>query len=305
MTKVPEDFHIKGILAAPATPLLPNGDINTPAIKDYVEFLAKESITGVFILGTLGEGMSLTVSERKEVASAWIQYSKGRLETVVVHVGTGNLRDSVELARHAQEAGATAVACMSPSYTKPANEGDLLDFMAEVASAAADTPFYYYCINFMTGVYLDSAQFLELAGNRIPNLRGIKVSSRELPSLLDCALAGTGRYDVLPGTDEQLLTTLVLGLRTPIVNGFLGNLYTRIRDAFDKGDIETARKENERARKIMKVRNSFGAGPSNVKACMRCLGLDLGPVRLPLKDMPADRQPALKQALADCGITSN
>uniref|UniRef100_A0A0B7BIL6 N-acetylneuraminate lyase n=1 Tax=Arion vulgaris TaxID=1028688 RepID=A0A0B7BIL6_9EUPU len=304
MSKIPADFRIQGIIAAPGTAFLPNHDINTSAIKEYVEFLVNNNITGVFILGTLGEGMSLTVSERKEVASAWVGYGKDRLSAVIVHVGTGNLRESIELARHAQEIGATAFACMSPSYFRPANEADLVDYMEQIAKAAPEIPFYYYCINFMSGLYLNTATFLELASDRIPNLRGIKMSSRELPSLLDCTVVCSGKYDVLVGTDEQLLTSLVIGVRTPIVNGFLGNIFKRMRDAFDQGDIEAARKEQVLVRKIVHVRDKYGGGPAGVKAFLKCLGLDLGPVRLPLKDVPSARLPDLKKDLSECGLAT-
>jgi len=56
-------------------------------VPGYVDFLVKGKIDGVFVLGTLGEGLPLTVSERKEVAEAWIQAAKGKLSSVVVHVG--------------------------------------------------------------------------------------------------------------------------------------------------------------------------------------------------------------------------
>ncbi|CAG5119560.1 unnamed protein product [Candidula unifasciata] len=206
------------------------------------------------------------------------------------------------IARHAQEIQATAVACMAPSYMKPADEDAVVDYIEEVAAAAPDTPFYYYCINFMTGIYLNTAKVLELADGRIPNLRGAKVSSRELPLILDCTLAAGGKFDILSGTDEQLLTTLALGVRTPIINGFLGPLFARLRDAFDKGDIETARKEHIAARKLAIIMGKYGSGPSGVKAFFKCLGLDLGPVRLPVKNLPADRLPALKRELAECGL---
>ncbi|BFZ03524.1 hypothetical protein BsWGS_06564 [Bradybaena similaris] len=304
MSKVPADFRVNGIITAPVTPLHPNGDVNAAGIKDYVDFLVNNHITGVFILGTLGEGMSLTVDERKQVAKAWVDYSAGKLETVIVHVGSGNLKDSAELARHAQEIGATVVACMAPSYMKPANEDALLEYMEQVATAAPDTPFYYYCINFMTGVYLNTAKFLELANDRIPNLRGVKVSSRELPQLLDCSLACGGKFDVLPGTDEQLLTTLVLGIRTPILNAYLGPIFTRLRDAFDKGDIESARKEHIKARKLSLVMSKYGPGAGGVKAFFKCLGLDLGPVRLPIKAVPSDRLLDLRRELAECGLNT-
>ncbi|GFO31405.1 N-acetylneuraminate lyase [Plakobranchus ocellatus] len=146
-------FVVEGAIAAPATALKENGDIDTEKVDDYVDFLTRHEIDGVFILGTLGEGMSLTVDERKQVAEAWVRYGQGRLSTVIVHVGTNNIRDSIELAKHAEQIKASAIACVCPSYYKPADEETVVDYMEQVAAAAPNTPFYYYCINFVTGVF--------------------------------------------------------------------------------------------------------------------------------------------------------
>ncbi|XP_025093197.1 N-acetylneuraminate lyase-like isoform X2 [Pomacea canaliculata] len=190
MTTVKTNVKIGGILAAPLTPFTRDGDVWMDALPQYARYLDTHDIDGVFILGTMGEGMSLTVEERKRVAEAWMTQIADtlRLKTVIVQVGAGNLKESVELARHAEEIGATAIACMSPSYFKPTTEEVLVEYMATVAAAAPTTPFYYYDINFMTGLYLNTARFLEVAGDKIPSLAGGKISSRELPTLLDCTL---------------------------------------------------------------------------------------------------------------------
>ncbi|CAL1540421.1 unnamed protein product [Lymnaea stagnalis] len=302
MSQVSSDFKIEGVIAAPATALKSNGDVDPEAVSEYVDFLAENNIDGVFVLGTLGEGMSLTVSERKAVAEAWVKYGAGRLSSVIVHVGTNNLRDTIELARHSQEIRATAIACMAPTYFKPSDEDSLVKYMEQVAAVARHTPFYYYCINFMTGVYLNTAKFLELAVGRIPNLRGIKMSSRELPALMDCTQVCGGKFDIMVGTDEQLLTSLALGVRTPILSGYLGNIFKRLREAFDKGDLATARTEQVLARQITLISSKYGTGPAFVKAVMRCLGVELGPVRLPLVDIPEHLLPALKSELTEIGL---
>ncbi|KAI8797119.1 N-acetylneuraminate lyase [Biomphalaria glabrata] len=302
MSKVNANFKIEGIVAAPATPLKDNGDLDLERVKDYVDFLVANSITGVFILGTLGEGMSLTVSERKQVTQAWVKYGIDRLQ-VIAHIGAGNLRDSIDLSRHAQQVGVTALACMSPSYFRPANEAIMVDYLEQVAAAAPDTPFYYYCINFMTDVNLNTAKILELADGRIPNLRGVKMSSRELPSLLDCTSVCGGKFDVMIGSDEQLLTSVVLGVRTPIVSSYMGNIVQRLREAFDVGDWETARTEQTLARKIMLISHKYGTSPAFGKAVLKCLGLPLGPVRLPVVDLTPELVENLKNDLAECDLS--
>jgi len=300
MSKVPADFQIKGVISAPATAFKDNGDLNPDVVPAYVDFLANNQIDGVFVLGTLGEGMSLTVEERKTAASAWINAAKGKLSSVIVHVGAGNIRDTLELARHAQEAGATAIACMLPSYFKPASEAVAVDYIQQVAAAAPDTPFYYYCINFMSGIYLDTAKILALASSCIPNLRGAKISSRELPLLLDSSKVKG--MQIMVGTDEQYLPMLSIGLRVPVLNSYLGPLFNRLVAAFDSGDLSSAREEMALARRLVHLRAKYVGGPALVKAIMRCLGVELGSVRTPLQDVDKALLPALKQELKECGL---
>jgi len=300
MSKVPTDFEIKGVIAAPGTGLKDNGDLNPDIIPRYVDFLSKNGVDGVFVLGTLGEGLSLTVQERKDAATAWVHGARGKLSSVIVHVGAGNIRDTMELARHAGQAGATAIACMLPSYFKPASEELAVKYLEQVAKEAPDTPFYYYCINFMSGIYLDTARILQLSKSRIPNLRGAKISSRELPSLMDATQVPG--MQVMVGTDEQFLPCLSLGIRVPVLNGFLGNIYQRCMGCYDKGDIEGARKEMLVARRLVKLRDTFMGGPALVKAIMTSLGVPLGPVRLPLQDLPQSLMADLKAELKDAGL---
>lgn len=304
VSQVDPSFTIAGTVSAPLTPFTEDGELNLSALPGYVRFLDSHDIDGVFILGTMGEGMSLTVEERKLVAENWMHAVRdtSRLKTVIVHVGTSNLKDTQELARHAEKIGVHAIACMSPNYNKPSNEDVLVQYMKQVAAAAPSTPFYYYDINFMTGVYLNTAKFLELAADVIPTLRGAKISSRELPPLTDCIYAAGGRFQVLIGTDEQLLPALALGVRVPILNGHLGGVFRRMKEAFDKNDLHTARKEQGLARKLVLERGRYGGGAPMVKSIMRCLGVDLGSVRLPLVDLKAEQEKSLRQDLIDIGF---
>nr|KAG5710388.1 hypothetical protein BaRGS_022206 [Batillaria attramentaria] len=220
----------------------------------------------------------------------------------MVQVGTVNLKYTIELARHAEQIGATAIACIAPSYYKPETEESLVEYMAKVAAAAPRTPFYYYDINFMTGVYLNTARFFELAAGKIPNLRGGKISSRELPNLLDCTLVAGGRYQMTIGTDEQFLMALSMGVDVPVLNSFLGDLYNRLKAAYDSGDKETAMKEQVLARKLFNLRGRYVGGPAMVKGILRCVGVDCGSVRLPLTNLTAEQENDMRKELDGLGF---
>ena len=78
---------IKGLINAPFTPMLANGDVNVNPIPAYAEMLVKNGLKGVFINGSSGEGYMLTIGERKKVAEAWMKVAPKEFK-VIVHVGS-------------------------------------------------------------------------------------------------------------------------------------------------------------------------------------------------------------------------
>src|SRR5690606_29017550 len=129
---------------------------------------------GVFICGSTGEGMSMTVEERKATAEAWADVAPGHDLEVIVQVGANSQRDAMELASHAANLKVRSISAHAPCYFLPKSVDDLIEFFVPVAKAAKGTPFYYYDIPDMTGVRLPTAEFLRRGQDRIPNLAGVK-----------------------------------------------------------------------------------------------------------------------------------
>src|SRR5262249_35492826 len=132
---------------------------------------------------------------------------------IAVHVGHNAQADAVDLAAHARESGAAAVAAVAPSYFKPASVAELVEFLIPIAAAADPLPFYYYEIPGMTGSRLSSSQLLHEGRFRIPTLKGLKFSWTDLLELQLCVNGDGGAFDVLFGQDEFLLAGLALGVR--------------------------------------------------------------------------------------------
>ena len=151
---------IKGLIDAPFTPMLANGDINLEPIPAYAAMLAKNGLQGVFINGSSGEGYMLTTDERKTLAEAWIKAAPAGFK-VIVHVGSCCLRDSVELARHAAEAGAWGIGAMAPPFPKIGRVEELVKYCEAIAGAAPTLPFYYYHIPAFNGAFLPMIDLLK------------------------------------------------------------------------------------------------------------------------------------------------
>src|SRR6185436_15310958 len=139
-------FPIQGLCAATHTPFSAQGALHLDAVNAQAAHLLRQNIRFVFIGGTTGESHSLTVDERRALASRWTDVARGTDLKVIVHVGSNCVADSCALARHAEEVGATAIAALAPSYFKPRDVDALTACCAEISGAAPQTPFYYYDI---------------------------------------------------------------------------------------------------------------------------------------------------------------
>ncbi|KAG8517163.1 N-acetylneuraminate lyase [Galemys pyrenaicus] len=148
---------LQGLVAATITPMTEHGEINFSVIGQYVDYLVEEQgVKNIFVNGTTGEGLSLSIAERRQVAEEWVTRGRNKLDQVVIHVGALSLKESQELAQHAAEIGADGIAVIAPFFFKSLNKDALINFLKEVAAAAPTLPFYYYHIPTLTGQLLSA-----------------------------------------------------------------------------------------------------------------------------------------------------
>jgi len=300
-TKVKE-FRVTGLICPPCTPLTEAGEVNYDIITDYVQHHVDFGVLNVFLTGTTAEGNSLSTEERKKVTEAWVAAGRGKLKTIIAHIGAGNLKESQQLAKHAEEVGVDAIACVCPTYHKPQTIEDYVEYMRQVASAAPNLPFYLYDIDFITGVQFSMDDFFTLAKDKIPTLRGLKHTSPSFPSMNTLLMKHPG-YEVFLGSNEMYLEALAIGMEITICDSFLGHVLSRLKEAFDRGDIATARLEQNRAIAVCSVKTKYGLSfPGRAKATLRALGLDVGSPRLPLSPIPESTINAIKEDLREMGF---
>jgi len=293
---------LSGLIAAPFTPFRPDGELALDVIPRMAAFLAANGVSGAFICGTTGEGHSLTVDERKRVAEAWRKAAPAGLK-VIVHAGHLSLGESRALARHAQETGVDAIATIAPSFFKPAGAAELVAWCQQVAAAAPDLPFYYYHMPAMTGVNTPVIDFLTQAEGKIPTLAGIKFTHENLMDYSLSAAYGGGKYTMLFGRDEILLAGLSLGGAGAVGStyNFAAPIYARIIRAFESGDLPAARREQVRVQQFIAILHAHGGLPAG-KTIMKLVGIDCGPVRQPLRNLPPEQVAKLKADLEAIGF---
>ncbi|XP_040897085.1 N-acetylneuraminate lyase isoform X1 [Toxotes jaculatrix] len=284
------DKKLTGLVAATFTPFTPQGEVNLSEIGPYIDYLTeKQGVNSIFVNGTTGESMSLSVTERKILAEEWCQRAKGKMDQVIVHVGCMSLKDSQELARHAAQIGADGIAVIAPSFFKPSTADALRTFLHQVTSVAPTLPFYYYHIPDVTGVKVLVRDVLEGIEELIPSFRGVKFSGSDLMDFGQCVSYSQPHWSVLYGVDEQLIAALAMGAHGAVGStyNYVGCHVNELISAFEKGDLVQARAIQFKLQELLSYAKKLGFDLGMNKQLMNEVsGLCLGPPRLPVMPCP-------------------
>jgi N-acetylneuraminate lyase len=296
------DFRLNGLVAAPYTPFDADGSLYLDVVEEQAALLAESGVGGAFICGTTGEGLSMTSGERKDVARQWVTVAGKRLK-VIVHVGHTSQREAMELARHAGQLGAAAVAALPPFFFKPTTAAQVVEFCRPVAAAAPELPFYYYNIPSMTGVNVSMVELLQIAAERIPNFRGIKFTHGDMMEFQRCRAINGGEFDIAWGVDEMLLGALAVGTDAAVGStyNYAAPLYLRMIDSFRSGDLETAQELGRQVTELVAVLLKHGVLRTG-KATMALIGIDCGPPRSPVAPVTRDEWATIRGAYERMGF---
>uniref|UniRef100_UPI003217214F dihydrodipicolinate synthase family protein n=1 Tax=uncultured Draconibacterium sp. TaxID=1573823 RepID=UPI003217214F len=278
---------INGLIAAPFTPMDDNGEVVYEKIPGYAGLLEKNKVVGAFVNGSTGEGVSLTQKEKMKITEEWVKAASETKKVKIINlVGGTSYKECIENAKHSEACGVDAIALLAPYYIKPGSGGQLAEFCAKVAEAVPGLPFYFYHIPVLSGCFVSMYDFLQEAASMIPNLAGIKYTHEDFMDFQSCINFMNGKYDMLWGRDENLLSALVLGARGGVGSTFnyAAPLYYQLIDAFDNGDLEEARKLQQQSIDMIRLLGKYG-GIATGKAYMRYIGFECGEFRLPVKNM--------------------
>jgi N-acetylneuraminate lyase len=283
-------FKIKkyeGLITAPFTPMDKNCNLNLGIVPEYYNFLERNGVTGAFINGSTGEGVSLTQKEKQVHAEKWAGCLKdGGKIRIINLVGGTSYKECIENAVFSAEAGLSAIALLAPYYFRPADESQLAEFIARVAESVPGMPVYFYHIPALTGVYMPMIGFLKKISAMLPNFAGIKYTQEDFMDFMLCLNYDNGKYDLLWGRDECMLSALVIGCKGAVGStyNYAAPLYHALIKAFNEGNLEDARKLQQQSINMIMLLGKYG-GISTGKAFMKYIGIDCGKFRSPVKNM--------------------
>ncbi|HSK93470.1 MAG TPA: dihydrodipicolinate synthase family protein [Candidatus Angelobacter sp.] len=275
------------LIVAAVTPLTADGsDLDLDAIPAYVDFLESHGADGVFACGTTGEGILLSLDERRDVAAAYRKAVSGDL---IVHAGAQTTADTCALAAHAGEIGADAVAVIPPPYF-PLDPDALTAHFVAAARAAAPLPFFCYAFTARSGYPLPIEVVRRIAG-AVDNLAGLKVSETPFAAVepyLDLGLP------VLIGSEPLVPEGLARGA-IGAVSGMAAAFPDVVRTALDDPN-------DGAADRLRDLRSRMEASGQFIAAAKHILGTRGVPVttgmRAPMRELVAAEASALDAAVS-------
>ena len=282
-----KDRKLCGILPALMTAFNESG-VDTAKVTALTKRLADAGVHGLYVGGSSGEMILMTQDERKTLLETVMESVGSRL-TVIAHVGTTSTAATLELARHAEKAGAHALSSVTPLYYKYGFRE--VKHYYERLAAETSLPVIIYNIPVLTGSTLTTDQLAEILS--IPNVGGMKFTSSDFFQLerIRSAFPDKVFYN---GSDEMLLSGLSAG-----ADGGIGSTYNfqpktilSIYNAYRNGDVKGALAFQAKANEAIAAVLRYGVLPSS-KMLLKLNGLDYGECREPFMPLDEDAEKAL------------
>jgi len=291
--------ELKGVYPAMITAFDGSGNIHEAVQRQIIEYQIQAGVHGFYVCGGTGEGLLLRVDERKRLLEIALDQVKGR-GAVVAHIGAYQTQDTLELARHAGEAGADAISCLPPTWFYKPDANGLVEYYRLVAGAS-DLPLLVYNIPQRTGLQLTPRLMDTLM--TIGNVVGLKHSTGNLYEMRQIINAGKGKVIVFMGEDEYLLPALMYGAVGGIGGCYnvMPRYYVEIYEAFVRGEYQKAAEVQMREIEVASVFDDFEF-IACMKETVRLMGFDCGSPRSPNRPLSEEERTRLRTRLEQIGF---
>jgi len=287
MMAMHSDKRFTGIFPALATAFDCSDRIDEPAQRRLIRHVVDAGVHGLFPAGSTGESYALTTEEKKRVVSIAVDEAAGRVP-VLASAGAITTRECVELAQHAQEAGAAGVSVLTPYFISP-SQREFTDHYGAIA-ASVDIPVLAYNNPARTGVRIEPATAAGLA-ERCGNFLGIKDSSGDLANTLEYVRLCPPDFCTFIGRDSLIFAALVNGACGAVAA--TANVAPRLVAAIYRAAAEGRHEDGRRLQaELTRLRMAFELGtfPAIIKDALDLLGFPVGAPRRPVSRLSdADR----------------
>ncbi|MBP3480248.1 MAG: 4-hydroxy-tetrahydrodipicolinate synthase [Clostridia bacterium] len=275
------------------TPMQEDGSVNYKKLGELIEFQISNSTDALIICGTTGESKTLENEEHENVIKYSVEAASGRVP-VIAGTGSNDTAYSVKLSKYAEKAGADALLLVTPYYNKATQKGLIKHFSA-IASAAG-LPCILYNVPSRTGMNIETDTYQKLS--EIENIVAVKEASGNISQIAQ--IAQSCDLSIYSGNDDQIVPIMSLGGIGVI--SVLANILPRETHAICRYMLDG---EFQRAREMqLKYLNFINAlfcevNPIPVKTALNLMGMNVGPLRLPLCEMNEQNLQTLKLRMSE------
>lgn len=287
-----KDF--KGVIPAAISVFDINEELDLDATKEFIDFLLSFDINGLYLTGSTGEGFLMKSEERIAEVEAVMEVAGDKVP-VVVHVGNIGTKRTIELAKCAKDAGATAISSVPPFYWA-FNSKQIFNYYKDIAETV-DIPMIIY--NVPLAGLMSEEMIVELS--KIDNIQGVKYTSTdifEIPVIRDDI---DKDFMIYGGADELASSNLLLG-----VDGIVGSFYNLFPDLFiqiyknvKEGNVEKAYKLQRSAVVLITHIVRTGNMVAGIKALLREAGVNAGYARRPFINFYGEDQKILAKEVVE------
>lgn len=281
------------------TPMHEDGSVNYDKLAEVIEYQIANHTDSIIICGTTGEAATLSTEEHIEVIKFCIEQVKHRIP-VIAGTGSNCTSSAIELSQEAQNVGADALLCVTPYYNKATQAGLVGHFKAVADSVKI--PIILYNVPSRTGCNIKPETVAAIC-KEASNVVGIKEASGDLSQVAMLMSIMDGRLDLYSGNDDQIVPIMSLGGKGVI--SVLSNIAPRqaheIAADYLAGDVKSACRKQLEAIDLIKAL-FCEVNPIPVKHAMNLMGMEVGPLRMPLSPMEPKNLETLKNAMKNYGI---
>ena len=261
-------LELKGIIPPMITPLTEDGNLNDKGLRRLIEHLISGGVHGIFLLGTNGEGPSLSYSLRKELISKSCEYIAGRVP-VLVGITDTSFEGSLEIAQHSKEVGADALV-IAPPYYFPISQTEMIDYLESLVPKLP-LPFMMYNMPSCTKMHL-SIETLQRAKEL--GALGVKDSSGSLEYLysLLSAFKNSPEFAIIVGTESYLPETIKRGGHGAVAGGanFFPALFVELYNASIEEDLVKIEELHQKVKDFYDTIYSVGKYESRYTKGTKC-----------------------------------
>ena len=287
-----------GSCPALVTPFDQNNIINYDAFGKLIDAQIEAGVDAVCVCGTTGESATMSIREHIAAVEFCVKRVNHRVK-VIAGAGSNDTSAAVYLSQHAQDSGADALLHVTPYYNKASQAGLIKHY--EYIADRVELPIILYNVPSRTGVSFTAETYKVLSEN--PKINGVKETSGNFSLLAHTRFLCGEDFYIWSGNDDQVVPMMALGAKgvISVASNIVPKVMVNMSHLCLDNDFAAASQLQIQYMDLIDALFTE-VNPIPIKAAMNLLGMEAGPLRLPLCDISEKNLEVLRRAMGRAGL---